>query len=110
MYDTGSCIAATLAGGCHTLNIGGALSLPFHQIHYFNLLFCVGSGLVAAVPGLIDTLYLPKETRAKRVAWIHGKEISSIDLYVYEVFHITLLKYIYYYIQYNIYVQVVVIY
>lgn len=43
----------------------------FHSIAYYNLIFAIGSGLLAALPGLWDQLYLPP-SRAKRVGWIHG--------------------------------------
>lgn len=54
---------------------------PFHSIAYYNLVFAIGTGLLAALPGLWDQLYLPP-SRAKRVGWIHGgANVISIILY-----------------------------
>lgn len=42
------------------------------DVAYWNMVGGVGSGYVAAVPGLVDWLFLPKGSRAKRVGLAHA--------------------------------------
>lgn len=42
------------------------------DVYKFSLKFGVATGVVASIPGIVDTLYLPANTRAKRVALVHG--------------------------------------
>lgn len=63
-----------------SLTVAGKDS-PFNSIAYYNLLFAIGTGLLAAAPGLWDQLYLPP-SRAKRVGWVHGiANVISLVLY-----------------------------
>ena len=41
------------------------------EVAYWNMVGGIGSGLVAAVPGIIDWSHLPDESRAKRVGLVH---------------------------------------
>lgn len=44
----------------------------FAQVSYWMLVAGLIGGLLAAVPGWIDWLAIPKGTRAKRIGMIHG--------------------------------------
>lgn len=42
------------------------------QVAYWNMVAGVGSGYLAAIPGLIDWWFLPKGSRAKRIGTVHA--------------------------------------
>ena len=82
---------AKLMGPCHSPAVGSCfpaglllISLLFDglrlltgqkkwsQIAYWNMVAGVGSGYLAAIPGLIDWWFLPKGSRARRIGTAHA--------------------------------------